>query len=154
MDQEVVPEDALLSVAENCLLSPEMLANQLINRVDYEGIRYSAPQDRKEQIYQILYKWKEQNPLGTWEQLRRATDSGVGTVMRSMSLDSSSSSSGQGTGAVHSLTHLVRLDEHEEVKPSAPPPPSFMTTPTHSTICCHDDMNVEDYLLSGWNNLT
>ena len=162
MEEEVVPQEALLCFAEKCILSPSVLADRLISKIDYEGISFAAPNERTEQIYQILLKWKQQNPQGTWKDLKEATDSGMGSVMRTMSRESNGSdNSPQPQYTPLELNEIKEEREDGGVQPSAPPHPLVFDTlppPSYRSIefdevphlpCCQDDMIVLDFQLTG-----
>ena len=160
-EDDIVPQEALLYFAEKCILTPSMLADRLISKIDYEGICFASPNERSEQIYQILLKWKQQNPEGTWRDLKEATDSGVGSVMRTMSRESNGSDNSSPQPQYTPLG-LNRIKERGEgVQPSAPPHPLVVETipppPSYRSIefdeppppCCQDDMIVIDFQLTG-----
>lgn len=80
-----LPDEGLTKFAENCVMAPSLLARRLnVDEVDLEQIKHAHPNDRYEQIYQILLKWKSRNPAATWRELSQATDSGIRRTIREL----------------------------------------------------------------------
>ena len=80
-----LPEEGLTKFAENCVMAPPLLARRLnVDEVDLEQIKHAHPNDRYEQIYQILLKWKSRNPVATWRELSQATDSGIRRTIKEL----------------------------------------------------------------------
>ena len=78
----MVTNDGLLKFAESCILTPSLLARRLrLDDSTIEQIQFGHQNDRYEQIYQMLMKWKQSQPSGTWKDLEEATDSGVKRVL-------------------------------------------------------------------------
>ena len=85
MEEEIVPEEALMVFAERCVLTPSLLARRLdLSEAETQQVLYAYPFDRYEQIYQILMKWRNIQPRATWKQLIEATDSGLRHVLNIM----------------------------------------------------------------------
>ena len=103
-----LPEEGLTKFAENCVMTPPLLARRLnLDEVDLEQIKHAHPNDRYEQIYQILLKWKSRNPVATWRELSQATDSGIRRTIRelygnvdALVVDSEEKEEGRGTSPV------------------------------------------------------
>ena len=99
-----LPEEGLTKFAENCVMTPSLLARRLnVDEVDLEQIKHAHPSDRYEQIYQILLKWKSRNPVATWRELSQATDAGIRRTIRelygngdTLGLDSEEEEEGRG----------------------------------------------------------
>ena len=107
-----LPEEGLTKFAENCVMTPSLLARRLnVDEVDLDQIRYAHPNDRYEQIYQILLKWKSRNPVATWRELSQATDSGIRRTIREVydnagipGVDSEEEEEGRGTSPGEKLS--------------------------------------------------
>lgn len=170
---EAIPEEGLKLFAENCVLTPNLLARRLeLKETESEQIFHAYPQDRYEQLYQVLLKWRQSRPQATWQQLIEATDSGVRRVMESIfkssdshvtesSSDSKESCSG-GAPEDEALVKRPRIqlddkeettenleeesleEENLEVQPSAPP----LSLINIAYTGCHGDMNVDDGILT------
>ena len=103
-----LPEEGLTKFAENCVMAPPLLARRLnVDEVDLEQIKHAHPDDRYEQIYQILLKWKSRNPVATWRELSQATDSGIRRTIKELygnedapGVDSEENEEGRGTSPV------------------------------------------------------
>lgn len=84
LDKKISNED-LTVFAEKCVLSPSLLARKLkLDESTLLDIIYNHPKDRYEQLYQILWKWKQSEPNATWKDLQQATDSGVKQVLQDL----------------------------------------------------------------------
>lgn len=79
---EPVSDDGLRRFAESCALSPSILARRLrLDDSTIEQIRFGHQNDRYEQIYLMLMRWKQESPKATWKDLQEATDSGIKRVL-------------------------------------------------------------------------
>ncbi len=105
--REEVSDEGLSQFAESCILGPSILARRLkLDDSTIEQIQFGSPNDRYEQIYQMLIKWKQREPEATWKDLQEATDSGVKRVIKDLY-------NKEGIGENGSLNH----DEEEYVPP-------------------------------------
>ena len=83
--REEVSDEGLSQFAETCILGPSILARRLkLDDTAIEQIQFGSPNDRYEQIYQMLIKWKQREPEATWKDLQEATDSGVKRVIKNL----------------------------------------------------------------------
>ena len=174
---EVIPEEGLKLFAENCVLTPNLLARRLeLKETESEQIFHAYPHDRYEQVYQVLVKWRQTRPQATWQQLMEATDSGVRRVMESMFkssdshvTDSSSECKESYSGGTPEDDVLVKrpriqLDDEEETTENFEEEDSLEesheenlevqpSAPPLSLINitytgCHGDINVDDGILT------
>ena len=83
MDQRV-PQEALVDLADVLSCSSAILAKDLgLTNCEIKCIREDYPNDSREQVYQVLRRWRESGPdKASWKTLIKATDSGVREVMR------------------------------------------------------------------------
>lgn len=127
---DTVSEHDLSIYAQKCVLMPPLLARKLrIDESTLQDIMYNHPKDRYEQIYQVLWRWKQSEPNATWRDLQQATDSGVKRVLEHLYSNGDSDDEGLGR-CVQEESHGVQECHPPPTKirrrggspvPSAPP---------------------------------
>ena len=79
---EEIPDEAILKFSRTCTMKPRLLARNLnLDETMLEQIEFAEPGNRYEQMYQILYTWKQIDPCPTWKKLNDATDTGLLGIM-------------------------------------------------------------------------
>jgi hypothetical protein len=164
MAADLVSIEGLRDFACECVLDPSLLARRLdLRETDIQQITYAHPNDRYEQIYQILYRWYQEQPQPTWTQLREAADSGIMKVMkRKIANDSNGEEektaktyrTSEGSDDNHGNSNHSDEDTQQlsytNLIPSAPPmvvdPPRTITTDDSSLLCYESDY--EEVLLA------
>ena len=115
--------EGLRMFAETCVLGPSLLARRLkLEDAKIEQIQFGNPNDRYEQIYQMLLKWSQSRPEATWKDLQEATDSGVKRVLKDLYPEDEivfdGGSDSEGEEAAGPVSKSARVNSPE---PSAPP---------------------------------
>ena len=81
-EEKEIPDEIIVKLSSRCVLKPSLLARRLnLEETIFEQIEFAHPQDRYEQIYQILYKWRQSDPCPTLDKLSVAMDTGFAAVM-------------------------------------------------------------------------
>ena len=160
-----LPEEGLTKFAENCVMAPPLLARRLnIDEVDLEQIKHAHPNDRYEQIYQILLKWKSRNPVATWRELSQATDSGIRRTIKelygnadALGVDSEEKEEGQGTSPVdqvgESPAKSNAVPPAKKRKGEKPPSDKEEEESVRETVISGEDASVIDSLLTCESNI-
>ena len=123
---KTVTTDGMLKFSETCVLTPSLLARRLrLDDSTIEQIQFSNPTDRHEQIYQMLLKWKQNQPNATWKDLQEATDSGVKRALSDIedrtNGDSSTTPTGHDKEREEYGPPASKVVREDSPLPSAPP---------------------------------